>query len=197
METRSKHSRCDMFFSTVLGFKIQAWQWVCEAANRTFYRCSNGAGECDLWKIYPFDVPQDALFSPWRAVFKECTLTIYLHCGASPLKGVSFMWTSVLLCPQLCVTLARLLSNMTWDDWARSWPSPEPGTAGASPGASSWETRRSTFQVPGWKSLRFTLFNWFDFNKHQHFGVFLSWDIELSFFFMYKSLLKVNYYWAS
>lgn len=83
---RSKHSRCDVFFSTVLGFEIWAWQWVCEPANRTFYRRRNEAGECDLWKIYPFDLPQDALFSPWRAVFKECTLTIYLHCGASLLK---------------------------------------------------------------------------------------------------------------
>lgn len=87
-----------------------------------------------------------------------------------------FMWTSVLLCPQLCATLVRLLSNMTWDDWARSWPSPEPGTAGASPGASFWETRPSTFQVPGWESLRFSVFDWFGLNKHQHWhwtGLFL------------------------
>lgn len=67
---RSKHSRCDMFFSTVLGFEIWAWQWVCEAANRTFYRCRNEAGECDLWKIYPFDHPEDALFFPLKSCFK-------------------------------------------------------------------------------------------------------------------------------
>lgn len=75
----------------VFQHSLRVWNIrVCEVANWTFYWCRNKAGEYDLWKIYLFDLPQDVLFSPWRAVYKECILTILYFCTVEPplLKGV-------------------------------------------------------------------------------------------------------------
>lgn len=62
-------------------------------------------------------------------------------------KEVFHMLTNVIFFRQLCVTSARLPSSTTWEDWARSWPSREPGIVEVSPDASSWGTKPSTSHV--------------------------------------------------